>query len=586
MNEIRRVLKVASWRLVLIDFFRTLAVTASAAVGALIIALFAERTFGLAISWPNDWIALGAILLGVAALAALGWSLFRRHKGVRLAAEVDERANLKESLSTALCVARSDDPWSRNVLETARDKAMKVDVKKAIPITAPRLWPLPFSMALALVVLWFAVPHWDVLGLFRKRVAEQQRKDEIRTVQNEVKADTDKLADLMKQAKVEIKDENAEAQPTDQNNPTPKDPDEIRRAAVKKLTSLSEKLADMRQGDKAKQLEALKNQMKQLKQPGPGPLDKMTQSLQRGDFKKAQDDLQELSKQLASDSMSKEDKEKAADQLKKLSEQLDKLSKDRQDLEKQLEKAGLNKAQAAQAARDPEALKKAMEAMKNLSEEQKQQLQKMAENQNAACKQCNGMAEAMSKMAKGTSKSGMSQEGQQGMEGLEGQLSELEMSEQDLKNLDAAMSECRGQLAKMAGQCNGGNCNGDGKGKEYAASDQQSPWKAGETAGKFGKGSGGPGQSGGGTSPQGADAPVTTEKTVAQSKQGNGPIIGSKLVYGDQVKGESQAEFQAAVESSAKAASEALEGMQVRRELQDSVKHYFGRLQARAQGKP
>jgi hypothetical protein len=71
---------------------------------------------------------------------------------------------------------------------------------------------------------------------------------------------------------------------------------------------------------------------------------------------------------------------------------------------------------------------------------------------------------------------------------------------------------------------------------------------------------------------------------VAQSKQGNGPIIGSKLVYGDQVKGESQAEFQAAVESSAKAATEAVEGMQVRRELQESVKHYFGRLEKRAKG--
>jgi hypothetical protein len=584
MNEIRRVLKLASWRLILIDFFRTLAVTASAAVGALIVALFAERIFGLAITWPRDWVRLGAILLGTAVAAAFAWSMVRRHTGVRLAAEVDERANLKESLSTALCVASSDDPWSRNVLETAREKAVKVDVKKAIPITAPRLWPVPFAMALALVTLWFAVPHWDVFGLFHKRVAEQEAKDQVRTVQNEIKADTDKLADLMKQAKVEIKDDEAAAQPTDQNNPTPKDPDEIRRAAVKKLTSMNEKLADMRQGDKAKQLEALKNQMKQLKQPGPGPLDKMTQSLQRGDFKKAQDDLQEMAKQLASDSMSKEDKEKAGEQLKKLAEQLDKLSKDRQDLEKQLEKAGMNKEQAAQAARDPEALKKAMEAMKNLSEEQKEQLQKMAQSQNAACKQCNGMAQSMSKMAKGTSKTGMNQEGQEGMEGLEGQLSELEMSEQDLKNLDAAMSECRGQLAKMAGQCKGGgNC--DGKGIKLAQSDQQSPWKAGETAGKMGKGSGGPGQSGGGTSPQGADAPVSTEKTVAQSKQGNGPIIGSKLVYGDQVKGESQAEFQAAVESSAKAATEAVEGMQVRRELQDSVKHYFGRLQDRAKGK-
>jgi hypothetical protein len=583
MNEIRRILKLASWRLVLIDFFRTLAVTASAAVGALMVALFAERIFGLEIGWPRDWVRLGALLLGIALVVAGAWSVARRRRGIRLAAEVDERADLKESLSTALCVAASDNPWSRNVLETARERASRADVRKAIPITAPRLWPAPFAMALALVTLWFAVPHWDVLGLFHKRVAERELRNELRTVQNEVKADSDKLAELMKKAKVEITDEDAQARPADQNNPAVKDPDEIRRAAVKKLTSLNERLADLRQGDKAKQLEAMKNQMKQLKQPGPGPLDKMTQSLQRGDFKKAQDELQELARQLASDSMSKDDKEKAAHQLKKLAEQLDNLAKDRQDLERQLERAGMSKEQAAQAARDPEALKKAMEGMKNLTEEQKEQLQKMAQAQNAAAKQCDGMAQAMSKMAQGTSKSGMDQEGMEGMDGLSGQLSELEMSEQDLKSLDAAMSEARGQLAKMAGQCMGGSPGGNST--KFSASEQQSPWKAGESAGKFGTGSGGPGQSGGGTSPQGADAPVTTEKTVAQSKQGNGPIIGSKLVYGDQVKGQSQAEFQAAVESSAKAATEAVEGMQVRRELQDSVKHYFGRLQERAKAK-
>jgi hypothetical protein len=583
MNEIRRVLSIASWRLLLVDFFRTLAIAAAAAVGALILTRLAERTFGLPISWPRGWIALAAIALGTATLAALAWSLIRRARGLRLARELDERANLKESLSTALCVASSDDPWCRMVLQTARERALAVDVRKAIPITAPRLWPAPFAMTLALVAVWFSFPQLDVMGLFQTRQAALAQQNELRQVTAEVQSNEQRLKELMQQARVEIKDDDSARAAAD-NKPEPRDADEIRRAAVKKLTSMSEKLAEMKSGEKSKQMEALKNQMKQLKQPGPGPLDGMTKSLQMGDFKRAQEDLAELSKQMASDSMSKEDKAKAAEQLQKLAEQLEKLAQDRQQLERQLEQAGLSKEQAGQAARDPEALRQALEQMKNLSEEQKRELVKQALAQNAACKQCNGMASSMGKMAKGSSQSGMNQEGMEGLEGLSGQLSDLEMAEQDLKNLDAALSECRGQLAKMASQCSGGSCEGDGRGVKMAASENQSPWRAGETAGKFGQGSGGPGQSGGGTSPQGADAPVTTEKAMAQSKVGNGPIIGSKYVYGEQVRGESTAEFQQAVESGRKAASEALETMQVRRELHDSVKHYFGRLEARAKG--
>jgi hypothetical protein len=126
----------------------------------------------------------------------------------------------------------------------------------------------------------------------------------------------------------------------------------------------------------------------------------------------------------------------------------------------------------------------------------------------------------------------------------------------------------------MGGQCNG-NCDGELMFKECA-----SPWKAGETN-KKGGGRGGPGQSGGSRAGAEEEAPVSIEKTKANTKQGQGPIIGSRLVQGDQVRGEAVAEFQEAVESASKASTEAIEGMTVPRELQDSVKHYFGRLEAR-----
>ena len=118
-------------------------------------------------------------------------------------------------------------------------------------------------------------------------------------------------------------------------------------------------------------------------------------------------------------------------------------------------------------------------------------------------------------------------------------------------------------------------------------SEKQSPWRAGESQGKFGNGQGGPGQSGGGAHHDNTDAPVgKVDKMKANNKNGNGPIIGSRLVYGDQVRGESQAEYSAAVEAAAKAATEAIDTMQVPKELQGSVKHYFGTLETKTKAQP
>lgn len=581
MNEIRRVLKLAAWRLLVIDIFHTLAITTSAAIAALILTLLAERIFGLVISFPGDWSRLAAIALGAGLLGSITWSIIRRARGITVARELDERADLRESLSTAMCVAKSEDAWARVVVETARDRATKVDVRRAIPYAAPRTWPVPIALVLSMVVLWFSVPRWDVLGYFKQAKAKQDEQTQITAVKAEIKQNDQKLEEMLKQAKIDLKADEATQETSESKNPL--SPDEIRRAAVKKLTSQVDKLSEMRQGDKTKQLDALKQAMKQLKQPGPGPLDQLSKALQKGDFTKAKEELEEASKQMASANLSPEDKAKAQEQMKKLAEQLDKLAKDKQDLQKQLQQAGMDKDAAAKASKSPEELKKALEEMKNMSEAEKQELMKNALAQMGACKQCEGMGEKMSQMAKNSGKAGMNQEAQEAMEAMEGQLSEMEQMSKDCEAAEAALDEAKSQLAKMAGQCKGGgNCNGDGEG-ELMASEKQSPWRAGESQGKFGNGQGGPGQSGGGAHHDNTDAPVNiAEKMKAQSKNGGGPIIGSRLVAGDQVRGESQAEYSAAVEASSKAATEAIENMQVQKELQNTVKHYFGRLEAKA----
>jgi hypothetical protein len=70
------------------------------------------------------------------------------------------------------------------------------------------------------------------------------------------------------------------------------------------------------------------------------------------------------------------------------------------------------------------------------------------------------------------------------------------------------------------------------------------------------------------------------EKKKAQGQTRAGPIIGQRLVYAEQVRGESSVEMSQTVQAASEAAADAIEGMQVPRELHAAVKHYFGRLDA------
>ena len=67
---------------------------------------------------------------------------------------------------------------------------------------------------------------------------------------------------------------------------------------------------------------------------------------------------------------------------------------------------------------------------------------------------------------------------------------------------------------------------------------------------------------------------------------GAGPTIGTMLVQGEQIKGESRAQFQATADAAEAQASEAIQNNTIPREYHDAIKHYFGELKKKvaAQG--
>jgi hypothetical protein len=579
MEEIAKVVRAAGWRLMLINFFRWLVVLSIFTAAALFVALFVQRLFGLTWPWQIIFSATGGAVLAGSIVMAIA----QRKDQMGVARELDDRAGLRESLSTAMCVQKSDDPWCRVVVETARERARKVQVRDAVPLEVPGRWQLALGVLGAFVVAWFVVPHWDVLKILEKKEVAEKAKQELVTAKADIEEKNKKLEALLEKAKVEFKDEKAdEAAEAALKGMELKNPDEVRRAAVKRLSDVADKLQKSTDSEKAQQLEALKDQLKQLKQTTEGPLHEFQRQLARGNFEQAKKELEEMAAKMADGQMSEEDAKKAQKQMEDLSKQLDKIAEEKKELLQKMQEQGMSKEQAQElmkkaAAADPKELQKAMEQLKQLSPEQREQLMKQAMAQMKAAQQMQKMGEACKSMCENGSKPGESdkpgQMGQKGSEGMQGMMSELSAAEQmdsEMKAAEAAMGEIKSQMESL------GQCMNPGEGDGMSMAGGQGKWTQGDSTSR-GRGSGGAGK-GMGSGPEEAPTAYQVKKEKANVTTGQGPIIGSRLVWGEQIRGESRAAFEDAVEAADQAAAEAIESKQVPNQFKEAVKQYFGSL--------
>lgn len=596
MNEINRVLGKAAWRLGFINFLRGLVVALAVGLALAILLRIAEQVFaftqtaatsvgpqlpGAKVRFDSAWmwerVAYGGA--GAAVLCGLVWAIARRPKPLAVARRVDEGANLKESLSTALCVAKHQDPWSRATVESASRVARGVNVGAAVPIQPPRFWPVPLALGLSLAVVFLALPKLDVMGWFAESVAQKKKEVEIVNAKREVQETQKKIEELT--AKIpSLEKEKAVETPTG-DKPEPQTAEEIRKAMVQQLARKTEQLEDLKNGVQAQKLQAMQEKLRQLKQPG-HETSELSKALAKADFKAAKQELEKVKEKLASNSeMSEADKRKLAEQLEKLAEQMKQLAENQKGLEKALEQAGIPK----EALASKEALQKALKESQNLSKEQKEALQKMCEGGMECKSGMAAMAEAMDKMAQSGKEGKEGQQGEQGSSSMSQQLSEMEALQQEMEMADAAMSECKSAMSQMGkdGDCEGmGECSGDGNGMSQCQGGGTRPWSAGWNE-SMGNGRGGPGLGRGGR-PGEARADFEKEKKKSIGAKGDGPIVSTKLVEGESIRGESKAEFARVVASADQNATEAIENNTIPREYHDAIKSYFGRLKSKAGG--
>jgi hypothetical protein len=607
MDQVRRVVSLASRRLLINDFLQRASIALAIGIALIILARIAERVLGLSEAFAGRWTTIFGVVASVALLAAFIASYVTRKRTIAVAQEVDERAGLRESLSTALYMEQAAstgaDPWAKAMVETAATTAARVSVPVIVPIQGPRAWPAPFLAALAGLVVWYAVPKYDLLKREAKAQAAKQQQQELVTVKAEVAQAKDKLKEMLARATPELLEGLSDPQGNEQGKIDENDPEAVRRAAVRELTELTQRLDDAKLSEKALASEALREQLEQLKTPGPGPLDQFSRSLAKGDFSAAKDALDQVAKDMEDGQLSPEKAQQAKQQLENLAKQVQELVKDQKELTQKLQQQGLDQKTAqdlAKKAGDPSALEEALSKMPGLNDQQKNDLVKMAKAAQKANQACENMSQSMSKAAQGMSQEGLQNQGNQGMEDLRNQLSESEMTSQDMENLEAAMSEAKKQLGEMSkqlpgadGQCkNPGDGEGDkpgqggegeggeGQGQDGTGEGQIGKWREGDSS-RRGSGSGGAGQ-GQGRGPEAEPADFELDKKRGNVKSQKGAIIGSRLVYGEQIKGESVIEFAEAVEQGEQAAAEGIEAMRVPKEMENAVKAYFGRLKTKA----
>ena len=236
MDDIRRIVRIASRRLLIIDLIGSAAWALTIVTLALVAVRIADRLMALGL----PWLQIAAWAAGAGSLGALVWAMATRAREAEVARVLDEKAELRESLSTALAVEQSGDAWSQAVVNSAVAKARRVVVPDALPIEGPRFWQVPLASLLAFTVLWFLMPQMDVLGKKAEQQAERDSVREIQDAKTEATTALERTKAILAKSNIELGSLEGDALEMSSNELDEKaTAAEVRNVAMRKLTSLT-----------------------------------------------------------------------------------------------------------------------------------------------------------------------------------------------------------------------------------------------------------------------------------------------------------------------------------------------------------
>jgi len=450
MNHVERQIRSARRRIELnhwIEFLCALGTIAILIFGALTLV---QRLYDL--HWPL--VTIAASLAVAAVLCSYALLQTRRLSIEAAAVALDERAALRERLSSAWHCRGAEDPFAAAVVADAERASTGLHASQFIRFHAPRRWGLPILAAIASASVFLISPGVLKSNETKKKEASAEEREEARAVVKKHIEEVRKSTESIPGAE-DLKADLASLEATP--NAQLENPGEIRREAIKKLDRLEDELRAKRDSEQYEAVPQLQRMLRGLKAPESADpaTQKLTQALQAGDFKAAKEEVQALKDQLATlkSDADKEFAQKAQKQLDELGKQLEKLAEN-QDLQKQLEQAGIKKEDAERmlerlSKQDVDQLKKQLE-QSGLSQQQVEKLAKQLQQKQQA-------GEMAKQLAKSLKQAGQGQMGQSssaaGLTSAGGQLSDLEKLEQEMNQLDSAMASAQNAKDSLDKQC-------------------------------------------------------------------------------------------------------------------------------------
>ncbi len=403
-------------------------------------------------AWYPAW-GWGAVT--VALVLCLGSCWRTRVNRLRAAEELDKRFALHQRVSSTLAAsAESADPdFYEALLQDTQQKINDLEVSDQFPIQSR--WPLALPV----------IPILMLIGMvYLPNIAAEVAEDatELNEATREELSKLIKAANVKKEEAEDAVDPEAEIEGHQMVKKAVNEAEKVlsKKDASKRdiLVALNDvKKAVQDQQDRLGKTDALKDRLKQLKEQTKGPAEKFNKAFKDGNIKEAQDQLGQLAEKLAKGELSKDEQERLGKQMEDLKQQLDDMKqafeKQKKDLERQIEKA-LGEGDLQKAA-ELEKQKAGLEAQQR----QMDQLGKMAE-------QADKIAQMMKDLQDGKELTPEQQQQlQDALQQMQQEMQEMKLDENQMKELQNLMDQMEEMKQKMRGDCEGGECEGDGEGE-------------------------------------------------------------------------------------------------------------------------
>jgi len=552
MEELEKQVRRARWRLGLGRFLRTLGFCwfATLLVAAVLAGLDKRYV------WPApDWL-WPAAALGLGLFAAGVWIWLTRRRPLDAAIEIDKRFGLKERVSSTIALSEEEreSEAGQALMEDAVARVRRVEVGARFPVRPGRPALLPLLPAVLGVAAFLLIPAIE-------KPVEADTGTDAKAVKQQVKRSGEalkkKLAERRKEAGEKgLKDAERLFKRLERQTEELASGKTDRKKARVQLNDLAKKLQQRR--SELGGSEQVQRQLNQLRDLNRGPADEFAKAMRDGDFKKAEEKLEELKKKLDKGGLDEKDKQQLKEQLEKMQEKLGDLAAAHkaacEDLKKHIQQAQAN-GQLGEAGKLQQQLNQLMQQAPQMN-----QLQQMA-NQLGQCAQC--------------LQNGNMQDAQAALQQLQGNLADLQQQLDEMELLDEAMN----QLVQAQNQMNCKACGGKGCPQCQGGGQMGNQPGMGMGQGKDGKQGGmglGAGQ-GRGARPE-AEVNAGYVDSHVRQKLGPGEAVVTGQVEGPLVKGDVEQQIQEEFEATKRGATDPLTDRRIPRGHRQHVREYFERF--------